>query len=307
MELNDLRHLKNAFGSFLTGVTVVTSMENNGIPRGFTANSFTSVSLSPPMLLICVDKEAESFNVFIESPGFAVNILSENQTELSALFASKRHDKFDIAKWEESNSGYPILNGICAWFDCKQERVVDAGDHVIIIGKILNYDYNERMGLGYVGGGYLSPGLERSAARAYGGDSHTVVGAIIEYKGKILLYEDSDSGKVYVPASGLNGTRGSVQQFQLDIELKGIIMSIISLFAVFESEEDGRHSIYYRARAEAIKDDDHFWRFDEIPWHRITDQAIFSMLRRYVAESSRQRFGVYFGSDRNGSVKTIQT
>ena len=99
LKKSDLKELRNAFGAFLTGVTVVTTREKGGIPRGFTANSFTSVSLDPPMLLICVDKTAESFDVFVESPGFAVNILAEEQLETSGLFSSKRPDKFDITGW----------------------------------------------------------------------------------------------------------------------------------------------------------------------------------------------------------------
>ena len=148
MRKPDLTDLRNAFGTFLTGVTVVTTREKGGIPRGFTANSFTSVSLDPPILLMCVDKTAESFEVFTESPGFAVNILAEEQFETSGLFASKRPDKFDITGWTESLTGYPLLDGSCAWFDCRRNQVIDAGDHVIILGEILSYDYNDKIGVG---------------------------------------------------------------------------------------------------------------------------------------------------------------
>ena len=301
----ELRDLRSAFGTFLTGVTVVTSKEAGGIPRGFTANSFTSVSLDPPMLLICVDKAAESFDIFTESPGFAVNILSEDQADVSGLFASKRVDKFDISNWSESATGYPILKDVCAWFDCRRDQVIDAGDHVVIIGEVLGYDYNDHIGLGYVRGGYMSLGLERSAAKASSNGANIVVGAVIEHDGKILLNTDPDSNELYVPASGLDGSKGSLQRFQSDMDDLGIIVSISSLFAVFENEDDGQQSIYYRARVDSDHGIDQFWDMHEIPWDRVRGHALQTMLKRYVSESGRQRFGIYFGSDRNGSVEVL--
>ncbi|MXZ79931.1 MAG: flavin reductase [Gammaproteobacteria bacterium] len=305
MDSSELRRLRNAFGAFLTGVTVVTSRESNGTPRGFTANSFTSVSLDPPMLLVCVDRQAESLEVFTESPGFAISILAEDQVELSTLFASKRPDKFRIAEWRESPGGYPVLEGVCAWFDCERCNVVDAGDHVVIFGKVLDYGYNSKLGLGFVRGGYMTPGLEYTAGRAYGSDSHVVVGAIVEHEGKILLHRNPQNGKVHVPASGLDGKRGSLQQLQSDLNAEGTRVVINSLFAVFENEDDGRQSIYYRASARSIGQPDLFLPFDRIPWERISSRAVKSMLNRYVEESNRQRFGIYFGSDRDGSVQNL--
>jgi hypothetical protein len=257
------------------------------------------------MLLICVDKVAESFDVFTEAPGFAVNILAEDQADTSGLFASKRPDKFDITPWTESETGYPILDGVCAWFDCRRHQVIDAGDHVILIGEILGYHSNDGIGLGYVRGGYMSLGMERSAAKASGNGSDVVVGAIIEHAGKILLYTDPKNDQLYVPASGLDGSVGSLQKFQAEIDKLDIGVTISSLFAVYENEETGQQSIYYRATAESEKAGEHFWAFDDIPWQRVQSSAMTVMLKRYVSESSRQRFGIYFGSDKDGAVKTL--
>ena len=307
----DLRHLRSAFGSFLTGVTVVTTREKSGTPRGFTANSFTSVSLDPPMLLICIDKSAESCDVFTESPGFAINVLAEDQAETSGLFASKRTDKFDAVQWTGSQSGFPLLDGVSAWFDCKRHQVVDAGDHVIVIGEVSAYEFNDRIGLGYVRGGYMSLSLERSAAKTAGAGSSAVVGAIIEIDGKIWLEKNSETGKFQVPASGLDYTPGSLNRFQSYLMEKNISASISSLFAVFESEESGQQSIYYRARGEFSREKVQnsekiqLFGYDDIPWDNISSDALVIMLKRYVTESRRQRFGVYFGSDRDGSVKTL--
>ena len=88
--------MRTAFGSFMTGVTIVTTAGVDGSPRGFTANSFTSVSIEPPLLLICIGKSAASMEVFRKAHGFAVNILAEDQKDTSVLFASKRPDKFEV-------------------------------------------------------------------------------------------------------------------------------------------------------------------------------------------------------------------
>ena len=257
------------------------------------------------MLLICIGKEAESLEVFTGQPGFAVNILKEDQVELSGLFASKRADKFDIAEWNNSDSGYPVLEGVCAWFDCKRHQVVDAGDHVILIGEVLDFDYNDGIGLGYVRGGYLQLGLERMAAKVTGVESDVIVGAVVEHAGKILLYENPETGEPYVPATGLNGQAGSLGKLQAELEKLDIGVTVSSLFSVFENEETGQQSIYYRARAESGDKSLGFVAFDDIPWQKITSDPITVMLRRYVSESRRQRFGVYVGSDKDGSVQTL--
>jgi hypothetical protein len=147
--------------------------------------------------------------------------------------------------------------------------------------------------------------MERSAAKASGNGSDVVVGAIIEHAGKILLYTDPKNDQLYVPASGLDGSVGSLQKFQAEIDKLEIGVTISSLFAVYENEETGQQSIYYRATAESEKAGDQFWAFDDIPWQRVQSSAMTVMLKRYVSESSRQRFGIYFGSDKDGSVKTL--
>ncbi|MCY4148303.1 MAG: flavin reductase family protein [Gammaproteobacteria bacterium] len=305
MEFSELRRLRNAFGTFLTGITVVTTRQADGIPRGFTANSFTSVSLDPPMLLVCMDKHAESLDVFLESSGFSISILSESQIDLSVLFASKQPDKFEITEWTDSPSGYPVLDGSCAWFDCERCNQVDAGDHIVLFGEILSFDYNGKYGLGYVRGGYTTPGLEYSAGRAYGSESPVVVGAIIEHEGKILLYDDQENAGVSLPASGLDGNSGSLQQLQSDLVDQGVWIVIDSLFAVYENEDRASQSIYYRASTRKVERPELFRPIDQIPWDSIFSPALKSMLSRYCEESSRKRFGVYFGSDHNGTIQGL--
>ena len=300
----DPKQLRNAFGTFMTGVTVVTTRETSGIPRGFTANSFTSVSLDPPLLLICIDKRAESVDVFTKGEGFAVNILAANQVETSGLFASKRADKYDLVGWQSSDTGNPILDDVCAWFDCKRNQVVDAGDHVVLIGEVQSFSHNNETGLGYARGSYVHSILEQSALEAAASGSDVVVGAIVARGNEILLMEDEATGELRLPASGEDAASspGSLKKLQSRLSENGLNASISSIYSVFENESNDTQFIYYRATSDISGLDRHFWPLDGIPWERIHSASIKIMLRRYCEESANQQFGVYFGSDQNGDV-----
>lgn len=148
--------LRSAFGAFATGVTVVTTRQADGTPRGFTANSFTSVSLEPAILLICIGKSAHSCDVFTQADHFAVNILSTAQKTTSGLFASTRPDKFDQTDWFSGHANMPLLTGSLASFVCRRHNMIDAGDHVVLLGQVQDYAQNDGMPLGYYGGGYFT-------------------------------------------------------------------------------------------------------------------------------------------------------
>ncbi|MCF6304084.1 MAG: flavin reductase family protein [Rhodobacteraceae bacterium] len=134
------KDLRVAFGKFATGVTVVTTRDSHGAPVGFTASSFTSVSLDPAMLLICMSQHSRSYDAMTNAAGFAVNILSENQKPVSDNFSLKNHDRFENADWKSGPSGYPLLDGCAAWFECQRQNMIKAGDHIILIGKVTGFD-----------------------------------------------------------------------------------------------------------------------------------------------------------------------
>jgi flavin reductase (DIM6/NTAB) family NADH-FMN oxidoreductase RutF/ubiquinone/menaquinone biosynthesis C-methylase UbiE len=136
----DAVELRKVLGQFATGVTVVTTV-HEGVPQGMTANSFTSVSLDPPLVLFCADKRARSGMNVGPAGFFAVNFLGEDQRDLSDLFAGRGSDEeraealAHIA--ETSATGAPILRGALGWLDCRLDRAVDAGDHVVYFGEVL--------------------------------------------------------------------------------------------------------------------------------------------------------------------------
>ncbi|QIE57355.1 flavin reductase family protein [Pikeienuella piscinae] len=150
------RALRDAFGAFMTGVTIVTTIDAAGAPVGLTANAFTSVSLDPPLVLVCISRRSLSLSAFQRSGGFAVNILADDQQSLSDRFARRTEDRFSGVEWRPGPVGGPVLAGVCGWFDCRLHDQLAAGDHMILIGRVSGFDHNSQRPLGYSRGDYFS-------------------------------------------------------------------------------------------------------------------------------------------------------
>lgn len=129
--------LRAAFGRFATGVTIVSCRTPDGTPVGLTANSFTALSLDPPLVLWSLRRTSPSVQAFVAAGHFAVNVLSEAQVELSRRFASPVADKFDEGLWHAGEGGAPVLSGCTASFECETVSHQEAGDHVLFIGRVL--------------------------------------------------------------------------------------------------------------------------------------------------------------------------
>lgn len=134
--MSDHRPLRDAFGCFATGVTIVTSFDEARRPVGFTANSFTSVSLDPPLLLVCPGRSIRSLPIIRQTGLFGVSVLSESQRSVAERFASRIDDRFSEGEWVESESGVLLLEGACANFACTLVNDIEAGDHQVLIGHI---------------------------------------------------------------------------------------------------------------------------------------------------------------------------
>ncbi|MHB8383865.1 MAG: flavin reductase family protein [Candidatus Binataceae bacterium] len=155
IEKNELRRV---MGHFATGVTVITSLRASGEMHGLTANAFSSVSLVPPLLLICVDKKAESYPCFEESKVFTVNILSAEQEALSRKFAVSGGNKFEGVSYRVGANGVPILDGAVAYLECRLSGSMDAGDHTVYLGEIEQAETHEAKPLLFFRGGYRELG-----------------------------------------------------------------------------------------------------------------------------------------------------
>jgi len=151
----DARDLRRVLGTFVTGVTVVTTADGEGRRFGLTANSFSSVSLDPPLVLWSQATKAPSHGAFYEASHFAVHILAEDQIELSNRFATSAKDKFDGLPLDEGVAGVPLLRGCSAWLECKTVQRVPGGDHTIYVGEICALRQTERRPLVFGGGQYL--------------------------------------------------------------------------------------------------------------------------------------------------------
>ena len=138
----DDRRFRDVLGHFATGVTIITAMDGEE-PVGLAANSFTSLSLEPPLVLFCVAHSSSTWPRIEPSGKFAVNILGEGHEELCRLFAQRGADRFGATPWHTGVSGSPVLDEAIAYVDCELEAQHPGGDHLIVVGRVLDFDLRE--------------------------------------------------------------------------------------------------------------------------------------------------------------------
>ncbi len=141
---SDARTFRDALGCFATGVTIVTAMGPEGVPVGLTANSFTSVSLDPPLLLVCIANNAGTASILQSVDRFAVNVLQIGQQPTSNRFAGKGEDRFAATPWAVGEFGTPVLTGSLGSFECARDALHEGGDHFILVGRVLKATFEPR-------------------------------------------------------------------------------------------------------------------------------------------------------------------
>ncbi|HSJ28480.1 MAG TPA: flavin reductase family protein [Acidimicrobiia bacterium] len=156
----DSRTLRDGFGEFMTGVTVVTTREADGEPTGLTVNSFSSLSLDPPLVLFAVDRDSNTFDAFELAVGFVVHVLAEDQEHLAVRFATRDVERFEGLDWSPGLDDLPVISGSLASFECRSEHVYDGGDHRIHVGRVerLTVGSRTRRALGYFRSRYIGQG-----------------------------------------------------------------------------------------------------------------------------------------------------
>jgi flavin reductase (DIM6/NTAB) family NADH-FMN oxidoreductase RutF len=155
----DQRHLRHALGRFATGVTVITTRTADGKLEGLTANSFSAVSLDPPLVLWSLRRSASSLSSFADSGYFAVNVLAANQCDFSRHFATPSKDKFASIDYAVGLGSCPLLPDCLASFECSTEHTVTGGDHIIFIGRVLRATYRDGEPLIFSAGKYCTHSL----------------------------------------------------------------------------------------------------------------------------------------------------
>jgi len=151
----DPAELRRCLGSFVTGVTVITVLDEQGHPIGMTANSFNSVSLDPPLIVWSLRLQSSAFNTYCNAKRFVVNILAEDQVDISNRFARPGPDRFDGVVWTKGLGGVPLLEGCAAYLECSTEQTYPGGDHLLFLGRVERIVNATRRPLAYGSGKYM--------------------------------------------------------------------------------------------------------------------------------------------------------
>ena len=296
----DPKALRNAFGAFATGVTVITTRQPDGTPRGFTANSFTSVSLDPPLLLVCLAKTAHSADAFANAPHFAVNILAEDQKAVSGLFASRAPDKFDHCAWTPGPADMPLIDGSLAQFTCANHQLVDAGDHLILIGRVVDFATAEGQPLGYFRGNYFSVGLERDLAEAAAAAKGSRLGAVLACNGGVLLRQTEEGLRLPLAPTP------SLDSLTAKLTALGLTPEIDFVYAAFDDRTTGGHAVYYHGRVSGTLPQGYrIVPLADLAQAAIANPAEAQMLARYADDFKNGSFSIYHGTETSGHVRQI--
>lgn len=297
----DPRALRDAFGAFMTGVTVVTAHDTEGNPIGFTANSFSSVSLDPPLVSICLAKSSSNYDALANASGFAVNVLSESQKHVSNTFARPVEDRFAAVSWQSGPHGSPVFDEGSAWFDCSMFKTVEAGDHLILIGKVEAFENSTRPGLGYARGAYVTSAME---AEALNNNANLLLSVLIEHQGKVLLVDDGH-GQLSLPETRV-GKEGVSTVLQRLIASNGAEAEAGFIYSVYEDEARATQHISFLCQASSdTASCGTFVELSAASLMKISDPAIRIMLERFANESRMGNFGVFFGNQISGKVRPM--
>ncbi|MCC6536248.1 MAG: flavin reductase family protein [Bryobacterales bacterium] len=143
-----------ACAEFATGIAIAATLDDAGQPHGMTVNSFTSVSMEPPLILICVDIVAGLLPIFTKASAFGLSFLAEQQQDLSSRFARRGQDRFESTPWEAGQTGVPLIPGALAHLECRIDQTIQAGDHAILISRVIAADISSGRPLLYFERGY---------------------------------------------------------------------------------------------------------------------------------------------------------
>jgi flavin-dependent trigonelline monooxygenase, reductase component len=309
----DPKAFRNVLGTFLTGVTVVTAFDDDRRPRGLTANSFTSVSLNPPLILVCVAKAAGSHGVLRAAERFCVNILGDWQANVSASFASRAANKFEAIEFDVVDEGPPLIRNCLSLLDCVRHDLFDAGDHVIVVGRVVGFASNSGSPLGYYRGRYVTLGEGVQALEQRDGEA-IVVGCIVDDGGRVLLWQPTNSPHWSIPTVPLRPGQYHREVLPRLLERIGVQGDATLLFSVFQDRIDPHTTMVFRGDATGTPPDStlpdgiklRLFEEAERPWDLVAGVSQADVLKRYFRERSAARFGIYWDTaDRTGRVAAL--
>jgi flavin reductase (DIM6/NTAB) family NADH-FMN oxidoreductase RutF len=168
IETVDRRLFRAACSRFATGVTVATVNDPKSGPKGLTVNSFTSVSCSPPLVLICLDHACSVLPAFRSAGYFGISVLGQHQQDTAVRFSTRGVDRFGSTRWHSGPNGAPLITGSLAAIECSLRSVIDEGDHAILIGETVSVEMTDGEPLVYFASGFreIAGGADRSGEAA---------------------------------------------------------------------------------------------------------------------------------------------
>ena len=302
----DPKELRAAFGSYMTGVTVVTAQAPDGTHVGFTANSFTSVSLDPPLLLVCPGQHLSSFEVFKNAKHFAVNILAENQEAVSNRFASSKGNRFAGIKWHADAFGSPIIDGTAAHFSCSTFQQIYAGDHIILIGQVEAFGNNPIKGLGYASSGYFNLNQQLKVAEEHTDNNRFYAGALIECDNHVLVQEVD--GKLKLPIVELKDRYRAPLTLGEYLNECACPVDVRQTYSVFDNKNTREHYTYFRATAGSMNGGKagKFVPITNLNPEDMSQPGVASLMQRFLSEFNNQNFGLFIGNTETGDVSPTQ-
>jgi flavin-dependent trigonelline monooxygenase, reductase component len=307
----DSRALREMLGSFMTGVTVVATRLPDGNARAFTANSFTSVSLEPPLVLVCLAKGSWSLDVFVNSQLFSINVLSEEQRETSNAFASRDPVLKAQAIAELAGDETAYIAGSLTTIICERHDVLDGGDHVILLGLVREFQTNMGQPLGFFRGRYVSIGP--SIQELEQADASLIVGGILEYEGKLALCRKSGSPAWAIPSASMApGERHGAVLSRLFANL-GVSAEARHPYSLFQEVNERNTTLIFSVEtsAEVVpgmrQNGSELGLFgpEDKPWELINGEMKQGVLQRYFQERDEGHFGIYFDTTSGGRVVSL--
>lgn len=294
--------LRRAFGSFMTGVTVVTTTDPNGNPVGFTANSFTSVSMQPPLLLVCPGNHLQSFELFNATTHFAVSVLAEGQEAVSNTFASDTNDRFAQTDWTQDPHGLPLIEGACATFSCSVHQRHMAGDHLVLIGEVIDFSHNDQRGLGYSSNGYFSLSKEQQANTPSQSNITSITGAIIKSGDSVLVVDEEQH--ITLPVIEQHSASGARTTLRTHLDQSGLDVSLGPVYSLYDDLANNTRYTYFLGTTPSTTENKlgAFVKIDSLQTDRFSDSAQSIMMSRFVNEVKNHVFGLYVGDAQSGDV-----
>lgn len=302
----DRRALRRALGSFLTGVTVVTTVDSSGRPRGLTANSFTSVSLDPPLVLVCVDHRSGSHDVFASCAHFVVNVLADDQRELAERFASRASDKFANLEYTHAElAGAPVLGAALAVIECEVHSRIDLGDHKVVVGRVLSFTQRDARPIGFFQGEFVSFGVE--ALLVQNPDDAISMGWLAHTDDALCLRRTQE-GRMQLVTQPVS--RDAVSDEALRAAARSALGADIGapmLFSIYQMHARPGIEIVYRTVLETAPRSAgvELVKFDDLAAIEFASEFDRGIVARFVAERRSGVFGIYAGTAEVGRIEVL--